>query len=323
MAGYEKLDPRTLEKGIFKRHRLTDTGDTFSITELSRPSPREMPVKKLSASEYLYVPTGEIREFKEKAERRVDSIVSLRRTISKLRDIVSANVRADNFERVHWLTFTYRDRAVSGDEGARRVYSDWAAFWKRFVYYCGKRGLKKPEYISCLEAQGAPDYTWHLHVVLIWPHKRPYIANDVMAELWTHGFTKTKRLNARTVTGTNSLGNYLCAYLTDCEISELEGLDIRRGYEIKEREVEGKKKSYVKGARLALFGSYTRIYRLSAGIVRPQTHDITAYEMEKLQDGCNLMYQNAVRISDEAEGGFYLIVYKRVYRKKRRRSRAA
>ena len=55
---------------------------------------------------------------------------------------------------------------------------------------------------------------WHIHLLLKAMNvKHLYIPNDeIIAKLWGHGHTKTKRLN-----DVDNIGAYLSAYLTNLE----------------------------------------------------------------------------------------------------------
>lgn len=314
---FAKIEKNQLVGVNFRRHRVTDTGDFFTVTELTRPAGSEPVVKKLNATEYLYVPDGEVREYKQKAKTRDESAKSLRRTMRHIRELVNCNVRQDNAQNVHWVTLTYADRDVKGAPGVERVARDFDRFFKRFKRYCASHGHKAPAYISVLEPQR--EGVWHLHCLLIYPHKRPFIRNEEVARMWAQGFTKTQKLPH------NNMGTYLTAYLSDACLDELTHEDIAHGAgsrEVKEREVDGQKKKFVKGARLYFYPSECNIVRHSRDVIYPETWDVTVAEMEQLQSQGELLYEGAVRFVDD-ETGYEVTVLKRSYRKRRCTAKAA
>lgn len=315
--GFERIKTHQLEGVNFRRHRVTDTGDFFTVTELTKPAGQDVVVKKLSAEEYLYVPDGEVRQYKKRAKTRDESVKSLRRTMQHIRNLVNCNVRQDNARNVHWITLTYADRGVKGSSGVERVARDFDRFYKRFRRYCVNHGLTPPAYITVLEPQR--EGVWHLHCLFIYPHRRPYIANDEVARMWAQGFTKTQKLPH------SNMGTYLTAYLSDACLEDLTPEDVQHGArqkEIKEREVEGKKKKFVKGARLYFYPSDCNIVRHSQNVIYPETWDVTVFEMERLQWQGELLYEGAVKFTDESTG-YEMTVFRRLYRKRRCTEKAA
>lgn len=307
----EKLDADAVDPKIFRRHRVTETGDFFTVTELSQPKGSQNKIQKLSATEYVYLPDGEIREYKPRAKTRDESVKSLRRTMRHIRDLVNCNVRQDNADRVHWITLTYADRSVKGASGVERVGRDFDIFFKRFRRYCSSRGITAPSYITVLEPQR--EGVWHLHCLFIYSHKRPYIANEKVAAMWGQGFTKTQRLPH------NNMGAYLTAYLSDAAIDDLTIEDLEHGAknkEVKERVVDGDKKRFVKGARLYFYPSDTNIVRHSRDVIYPKTLDMTVFQMDILQKQGELLFKSAVKFIDD-DSGYEMTVTRRVYRKRR------
>ena len=184
--------------------------------------------RKLSKNEMMDTITGEIINV-ENSKSRDEQMWSLRSTMRRLRMIVNANFFGEPNEL--FITLTYRENMTD----VERLYIDFKNFFKRL-----RRRYKgyKFEYISAIEPQlrGA----WHIHLLLKAMNVRHlYIPNDEIAELWGHGFTKTKRIEC-----VDNIGAYLSAYLTNME--------------------DG-----CKGARLYLYPSGVNIYRTSRGIKKP------------------------------------------------------
>ena len=80
----------------------------------------------------------------------------------------------------------------------------------------------------------------HAHLLLKTPDKsKLVIPNDIVAEKWGQGFTKTKRLS-----DSDNVSAYLMAYLTNVDLDNLEGDFTKTG---------DRPKKIVKGGRLALY----------------------------------------------------------------------
>lgn len=304
--GFTRLNKDEVNATVFMRHTAKETGDVLTISEYSRPAGGGATIKKLSADEYMVEGTGEVRQYERKAETRDESLQSLRRTMARLRDIVNCNVTRDNTMNCLWLTLTYADRTVKGEEGAARVTHDWKTFAKRFGRYCERRGIKAPEYLYIPEPHA--DGVFHIHGILKWSHKRPFVPNADMAELWGHGFTKTMGMSH------NNLGQYLACYLTDIPVNEMSEAELSdvKDTDIVTKEVNGKSKRFVKGGRLHYYPSGMNLIRHSRGIKMPETYDVTVAEMERLQDQGRLKYEYCFKYVDD-ETGFEIVVTRRIY----------
>ena len=164
-------------------------------------APPEIVIQKLTADLYLDNRTGEVKAFRH-TENRAEDKSSVAQSLCRLRDLINTNV-ADP-DRVLWVTLTYRENM----RDSSRLYEDFRRYRQRLNYYLDKRGQPKCEYIAAAEPQGRG--AWHLHLLLLFPDKAPFIPNTEMARLWGQGFTKTKSLK-----GVDNPGLYLTAYLGD------------------------------------------------------------------------------------------------------------
>lgn len=237
----------------------------------SRPSAPS--IQKISATQYINLLDGTIHDFQQ-SETRADNTDSLRKSFKQLRDLVNCNTTDSSC--IHWVTLTYAENMTD----TKRLYSDFEHFWKRFRRYCKKNALSVPEYISVIEPQqrGA----WHIHCIVIWKQKRPYIDNNsVFAPMWGHGFTKIQGVPE----DCDNLGAYLSAYLSDMAISE---------------DGDGQGKKYIKGARLKLYPVGVNIYRHSRGIRQPQSVQLCndRIEKEKASSG-KLTFTSSYIITDD------------------------
>ena len=248
--------------------------------------------------------TGELVEFQHNTSRAGDK-ASVAQSLKRLRDIINANL--ENPDNALWITLTY---AINMQD-EKQLYTDFHAFWKRFRRYQERRGQPPALYIAAAEPQGRG--AWHLHIVLLFPGKAPFIPNADMAQLWRHGFTKTKSLKA-----VDNPGLYLTAYLGDMELMEAAQAGAMSA-KIKEVDVTGtdgtrQKKSIIKGARLHMYPPGFNIYRTSRGIKRPAVSTMTESEAQKLVGDTPLTYEKTISLTDSA-GEVKNIINYRTYTK--------
>ena len=77
-------------------------------------------------------------------------------------------------------------------------------------------GQKSFKYITIVEPQGENHgNSWHLHIILVFEDVAPFIANDVIVDIWSKGFTDT-----HAVFEGDGLALYFKAYLSDVEYED-------------------------------------------------------------------------------------------------------
>lgn len=248
------------------------------------------PIQKVDKNHGIDVWTGELVEFQHNTSRAGDK-ASVAQSLKRLRDIINANLETP--DNALWTTLTY---AINMQD-EKRLYSDFHAFWKRFQRYQKREGQTPAQYIAAAEPQGRG--AWHLHVLLLFPDKAPFIPNAEMARLWGHGFTKIKGLTA-----VDNPGLYLTAYLGDMELLEAAQAGAMSA-NIKEVDVIGEngahqKKSIIKGSRLHMYPPGLNIYRASRGIKRPTVSTMTESEAQKLVGDTPLTYEKTISVIDGA-----------------------
>lgn len=190
-------------------------------------------LEELRTNEYAVISTGEIRTSADKSEKRIANMRQIRVACEKFKWLVRAN--ADSAQL--FITLTYSENMTD----TKKLYEDFRRFWQRL-----KRKYGINEYLVAFEPQerGA----WHAHLITI--GGADYIPNSDIAEIWGHGFTKTKQCQR-----VADLGNYLTAYLT---------------------KLDGKK-----GTRLSLYPARFRFLRYSRGVKQPEIR-YTAGDFEEL-----------------------------------------
>ena len=240
-------------------------------------------IEKLSKTHYIVKDTGEVLEYKL-SENRSQNESSLRRTFKKIRDLINNNFTGQGNEV--FLTLTYKLNMMD----SKQLYDDFRIFWQKFK----RRYGSDYDYLSVVEPQGRG--AWHCHV-LIRANKldKLFIPHDEMVELWPHGFLKIKALD-----GVDNIGAYLSAYLTDVELTE-ETLPIAvlEQKEIKEVEVDGQQKRYIKGGRLHLYPPGMNLYRKSRGIKFPESEHMKYKELKKMVGNATPNHSTTITIQDD------------------------
>lgn len=308
---FEKLD-YIPDKNPNLLVKVTEMGNIIEVQYMSRRNTKQT-VRMLEGGEqYVVCSSGEIKDVVHH-ETRKDNKKGLYKTFANMRAVINTNVT--DVSKVRWCTLTYAENMTD----TTRLYTDFEKFHKRFLYYCKQQGYSKPEYIVMMEPQGRG--AWHAHLLYIWQDmKAPYIANDVFARLWGHGFVRIKKLD-----NVDNVGAYLTAYLGDMELSEVDWHrwnEITRGATVKQVKMideNGEKvtKPVLKGARLNLYPANFNMLRCSRGIKRP-TEEMLSQEMaNKKVLGATKTFETAVRLTD-VDNEFDSVIIKTQYNRVRK-----
>lgn len=280
--------------------RISETGNVSELVMMKRKNCMAT-IQKLNKESYCILSTGEVKDY-EHYETRADDTKGVRATLDRLRGIINCNVtEAQNSK---FITLTYAENMTDRE----KLYIDRKNYWRRFKAYCKQKGITTPEYISVLEPQGRGAF--HLHEILIWNTKAPYIPNEEIWRCWSpdgimndKDYTKTKA-----ITDCDNIGAYFSAYLADMPIEEYQKLlpdnaivpesDIL-DKEFKDDDETIKKKKFVKGGRLHLYPTGVQIYRKSKGIVMPE-YEYTTYKKAKEKvSGATETFSQTFVISDD------------------------
>lgn len=276
-----------------KQVRLKECGHIIEIMSRDHQVHGTPTTIKISNDEYIDTRSGEIKQFNHQTSR-ADNLQSVSRSLALGRDMLNANI--DDVSNCRWLTLTYAENMTD----PKKLYHDFRNFNKR----CRER-FGRYEYISAAEPQGRG--AWHLHCVLIFPTKAPYMANDVVADLWKQGFVTVKRLD-----DVDNVGAYLTAYLGDMELTEAREQGITRG-EIKtveyEENGEQKSKRYIKGARLVMYPPKFNIFRYSRGCKKPVVSYTDYTSAKKKACGGTQTFSKAVVLLDDDSDFADTIIY--------------
>lgn len=305
----EKIDSIEIDKNSIVKY--TEMGNIIEIQYMSKRNNKQTVQMLPGMQQYVVISTGEIKDVIHH-ETRATQYSSLKRTFANIRALINTNVT--DVSRARWITLTYKENMTD----TKQLYNDFEKFNKRFQYKIKKLGYNKAEYIAVMEPQGRG--AWHCHMFYIFDKKAPFIPNDVLRDLWGHGFVTIKQLD-----NIDNPGSYLTAYLGDMELEDAinnVGLDNVCKAEIKEVEVlddEGNKvpKKFVKGARLHMYPANFNMYRTSKGIKRPSSEMITQEMAEKKVSAATLTYEKNIKISD-IENEFESYISTRYYNKARK-----
>lgn len=268
--------------------RLKKAGN---ITEImcAEKTNTQCPILRVNKDNYVDKRTGEVKNFNH-IESRAEDKNSVRVSLTKLRDIINANITNPDYCR--WVTLTYAENMTDD----KRLYSDF----KKFIMRMRSRNYIF-EYIVAMEPQGRG--AWHAHLLMIFDKKAPFIPNNQLEEIWGHGFVKIKALS-----DIDNIGVYLTAYLGDMELDEAikNGLSVDKS-SVKEVEVldeSGKKiaKSIVKGARLSLYPPKFHIFRKSRSIKLPDISYTSYSEAKNSVGDATPTFEQSVIITDPQTG---------------------
>lgn len=259
-------------------------------------------ITKLDKDTYLDNRSGEVREFLHTNTRK-DDIESVAKSLVRLRDYINTNV-TDTIN-CRWLTLTYAENMAN----PQKLKNDFKNFNKRCREKYGHY-----EYIAAAEPQGRG--AWHLHIVIIFPRRAPFMANKDIASCWKQGFVTVRKLD-----GIDNVGAYLTAYLGDMELSEYQAAypNMPLG-EVKEIVSGTEHKCFVKGARLSKYPPGFHLYRCSKGIKTPEIRR-DLYEHAKHDLGLDNLaptYRRSVFISDR-DSGFENTITHEFYNRKQKK----
>jgi len=272
--------------------KLTDMGNIKEIMYIEKFTRIPFGIKKISKDEYVLVATGEILKYKNKSENRSEDKNSLRKTFKKIRQLINTNFLGLANELC--FTITYKENVTD----PKVLYKDFDKFMKKLKYK-----YKSVDYINVVEPQGRG--AWHCHILLKFnDRKKIYIPNKEIAAMWGHGWVTVKAMKK----DIDNLGAYLSAYLGDIELNEeniMECLNdgsikINQPLNVKEVDVNGVKKKFLKGGRLHFYPTGMNIYRCSRGIKKPIEINMSYENAKKIVGGATPTYSTHTVIQDDS-----------------------
>ena len=267
-------------------------------------------IRKLDSNRYVDLKTGDIREF-ERTENRSQGENSLRKTFNRLRELINSNF--DGAANELFVTLTYRGELQTNDP--KIVYEDFKNFVKRLKYaYKDETSI---DYINVLEPHESGNF--HMHVLFRFNDlKSVYIPNEVnratgesinapLRDLWGNGNVTISSLKH-----CDNIGAYLSAYLSDIEVPDT----LAGHFDVIEKEVDGQKKKFMKGARLRFYPTGVNIYRKSKGIEDADKKKMTYKTAQKKLGAATPNFKYGVELIDN-EKEFRNTIIKEQYNLKR------
>lgn len=284
----------------YKKVKLTDMGNLKEIMYLQKRTNKPFGIKKISSDEYILLSTGEIKEF-NKIQNRSQDKESLRKTFKHIRELINTNFTGNPNELC--FTITYKENMTD----TKVLYDDFRKFMMKLKYK-----YKDVDYISVVEPQGRG--AWHCHILLRFnSFKKIYIPNKEISEMWGYGFVTVKAIKQNI----DNLGAYLSAYLGDVELDENNLAELvntgaikpGQAFNIKEIEVDGVKKKFIKGGRLSYYPPKMNIYRASRGIKQPLVTHLDYEEAKKIVGADTPTYATRTVILDDNDEILNSIIY--------------
>lgn len=237
-------------------------------------------IKKLNKHEYVDLNTGEIKEYNH-IENRQESYNSLRQTFKKMRYLINNNLEGKSNE-LHCV-LTYAENMTD----PKQLYKDTKNLLDKI-----RRKYGDIDYICIPEPQerGA----WHNHLLIRFNNlEKIYIPNKFdektkkpidapLFDMWGQGWVKINTLK-----DIDNIGAYLSAYLSDIELTDETDKKVReKGLqeerELVEKEIDGKKKKFIKGGRLHMYPPGMRMIRKSKGMKYPERENMTYKKAKKI-----------------------------------------
>ena len=234
----------------------------------------------------------------------------MRKSINRLMDLIRCN--ATDTAKCKWITLTYEEVMTDG----KQAFLDAKLFLRKLKRYFAKQidftsGQQSFNYITIAEPQGERHgNSWHLHILLIFEDTAPFIANDTISELWSHGITSTHK-----VFDGDGLALYFKVYLSDIEYED-DNVDDEENTDkpaTVEKLVDGVTKQFIKGERLKFYPAGMNLYSSSRSMKKPVVEEMTNKEAMARVGDADLVYRETYSIGDDKKGN---LVDKRYYKKK-------
>ena len=303
-----KVNPDDVKVCDSAKVKLKTSGNT-QVVQFTAGVNKSCPVRNLSKDTYLDKKTGEVKQ-KRKSENRYQSPKSVRKSMNCLMDLIRCNVTAP--AKCKWITVTYKDVMTDG----KQAFLDAKLFLRKLKRYLVKQkelnsGQKSFKYITVAEPQGETHgNSWHLHILLIFDDTAPFIANETITELWSHGVTSTHK-----VFDGDGLALYFKAYLSDVEYEDNntdDEEDTDKPATV-EKMVDGVPKQLIKGERLKFYPAGMNLYSSSRGMKKPVVEEMTNQEAMTRVGDAELVYRETYSIGTDDKGN---LIDKRYYKKK-------
>ncbi len=280
--------------------RVTTMGSKLIVKSISNVN-KKCHITMLSGRKYKDNNTGEVKEFKKPIENRSQGDYSVGRTRRNLAGLINCNCSGQDIKKCAFITLTY---AEDGMQDQVKLYNDFKKFVGKFRYHYGK----DVEYIMLPAPQMRRlNWSFHLHCILIFRKKSPFIDNKVIQEMWGHGITNSQY---KLYGNIDDLGCYLIGHLKDMPLEDVKRLGIPYDEKnIKEVWIDYKTGEQlekplliVKGIRTQFYPPNFKMYRASGKIKRPTMKDEKYHELRKEVDYRKPTSCSTLQIKDKEKG---------------------
>lgn len=249
-------------------------------------------IRRIDKDNYYDIRTGEVKQYNHNAKSRRDNVSSVKRTMSKIRDLIRCNIT--DSKKVMFITLTYKENMTDKVQ----LGKDIKAFYHNLKKFLKVNNLPSDfARLSITEIQRRGAY--HQHELIFWHSSPTFISNEILEkEIWKKGFTKIQLLSKM---DGMSICNYVMAYLTDLDITE----DVEK--------ITGQKvnKSIIKGGRLKMYPIGLKIYRCSRNLKRATIQRLTESEAMKKVNGSVLVFEKTIKISNNDGKTINIINYRK------------
>ena len=274
------------------------TAGNTQVIQFTAGNNKSCSVRNLSKDEYFDKKTGEVKE-KNKSKNHHQVLKNVHKNINRLMDWIRCN--ATDPAKCKWLTVTYEEVMTDG----KQAFLDVKLFLRRLKRHLAKQiditaGQKSFQYITVAEPQGeSHGNSWHLHILLIFDDTAPFIANDTISELWSHGITSSHK-----VFDADGLALYFKVYLSDIEYEDnnVDDEDNTDKPATVEKLVDGVTKQFIKGERLKYYPAGMNLYSSSRGMKKPVVEEMTNQEAMARVGDAKLVYRETYSIGDDQKG---------------------
>lgn len=255
-------------------YKVKECGKIMEVQKSSNVGGRKKKgsIKKISNEQYVVLSTGEVKEFKLKNDKGEENIRSVRRALGRCRDIINTNLIDE--EKAISLTLTYEEKV----DDVKQVGKDFTAFIRRL-----RNKVGECEYIYVLELQKRG--SWHIHAILIFDIKAPYISYEDIEMMWGKGIIDIQNTK-------NAMA--LSLYLTS---------DVRK-------DKSGDTK--IKGVTVNNYEKGMKVYRCSRGLKKPTIKYKQGKEIKGELADKELIHEADYEYT--APNGFRAVVRKNIYR---------
>lgn len=278
----KKIDEKTIPENAFVT--VTKMNHLIELQHMEKKNNTNH-IRKIDSDRYVFLETGEIKEF-QKSNNRSENTNSLRQTFKKLRYLINNNFTGAKNEL--FITLTYRGELQTRDH--IKVGRDYDNFLKRL-----KRAFKGKTTIDAIKVlEPHESGNWHMHVLLRFNDlDKIYIANEELREIWGNGWVTVKSLK-----DVDNVGAYVSAYLSDIEVPEDKQKYLEGHADLIEKEVDGQKKKFLKGARLKFYPTGVNLFSKTKGCIYPERIDMSYKNAKKIVGAVTPHYKKSIEIND-------------------------